>query len=109
MTKSKGKNATKGGRQSKYNRRFAKNVHWMIVECGLVNSRGQIAWKKIAKIWGVSESLIRRWLNPLDGDYYKADFAASVNQAVEALDLGSLKRDTITRTLASLGEIWATA
>jgi len=94
--KNKGKNATKGGRQSKYKKRFAEDIYWMVVECGLVNTRGQIAWNKIAKIWGVSESLIRRWLNRLDGDYYKADFAAAVKQAIEALDLGGIKRDTIT-------------
>jgi hypothetical protein len=68
----------------------------MVTNCGMVNNRGQIAWTKIGRIWKVSTSLIRRWLNRLDGDYYKADFAAAVEQATEALDLGKVKRDAIT-------------
>jgi hypothetical protein len=83
-------------RSSKYRKEFAEQIGWMVTNCGMVNNRGQIAWTKIGRIWKVSTSLIRRWLNRLDGDYYKADFAAAVKQAIESLDLGKVKRDAIT-------------
>lgn len=84
--KKKIKEKTKGVHQSKYSNRFAKDIYWLVVECGLINSRNQIAWTKIAKIWDVHNSLIRRWLNPKDRDYYKPEFTKQVRKAQSVIN-----------------------
>jgi len=81
MAKSKSKNVNKGGRLSKYKKRFAEEFCWLVAECQLFDDRGKIAWSKIAKIWGVHNSLIRRWLNSKDGDYYRPELAKQVHKA----------------------------
>lgn len=75
------KDKMKGGRQSKYKEHFAKDFCWLIVECQLFDGRGKIAWSKIAKIWGVHNSLVRRWLNPKDSDYYRPELTKQVRKA----------------------------
>lgn len=82
----------KTGRKSKYKPQFAADVGWMVVECGFVTKRGRIDWPKIAKIWKVSDSLIRRWLNRTDADYYKPQFAEAVALAIEAIRAGRIEK-----------------
>lgn len=86
------KKTKKKGRQSKYRPQFAADIGWMVVECGFVTKRGRIAWPKIAKIWKISVSLIKRWLNRTDADYYKPEFAEAVALAIEAIRAGRIEK-----------------
>lgn len=69
----------------------------LVLECGLVNSRGTIAWSQVARYLGVTAEAIRRWRDPLH-DNYKEDFAAAVEEIQAEVDTGKTKRDCITQS-----------
>lgn len=67
-----------------------------MVECGLVNSRGEIAWSKIARWFEVSTKTLDRWKDPMS-KYYHRDFHEAFLAAQEALEVGQVKLAVIDR------------
>lgn len=100
VKKSKGaKNVKRSPKQvkteKKYNASYAKRVKILVIELGAVNLRGEVAWTKIAKALGIGVETIRNWRKE-SGPYYHKEFADACEEAIEAADLGKIKRDTIT-------------
>jgi len=78
----------------KWSEEFPARIRFLICECGLINKRGDVDYKRIAKVLGVSVQGLRRWKNPLD-DYYKPALAEAVAAAVAELDAGHIHRGLI--------------
>jgi len=85
------------GQMEKYHSSYTERVKMMIVDLGAVNSRGEIAWSRIAKLLGVSVETLRRW-RKRSGPYYKQDFAIAVTQAVEEFDTDRIKAGQIIQS-----------
>ena len=85
------------GQMEKYHSSYPERVKMMIVDLGAVNSRGEIAWSRIAKLLGVSVETLRRW-RKRSGPYYKQDFAIAVMQAVEEFDTDRIKAGQIIQS-----------
>lgn len=83
-------------KNDKYQDEFPELVKLYIIEYGLVNGKGQPAWKKIAKILGVTNKTILLWREPM-GKYYKPKFAEACREAEEATHQDKIKRSLIQR------------
>lgn len=82
--------------EAKYKKSYADRLKFLVIECGLINSRGQIAWSKIARALHISQETMRRWQNPMS-KYYKEEFAQAVKDAQESVELGRIKRSMIDK------------
>ena len=85
------------GRPAKYQPMYVELVKMYIIELGAVNSRGEIAWGRIAKVMGLNVETLRRW-RTISSPYYKQDFAIAVTQAVEEIDTGRIKAGQIIQS-----------
>ncbi len=85
------------GRKGRYQPKTIAQVEMLVLECGLVNSRGTIAWSQIATYLGVTAESIRRWRDPLHKNY-KPEFAEAVELIQAEVDTGKTKRDCITQS-----------
>jgi len=96
--KKTGKRPKRGqtGRPAKYQPRYVELVKMYIIELGAINSRGEIAWGRIAKAMGLNVETLRRWRTK-SNPYYKQDFAIAVTQAVEEIDTGRIKAGQIVQ------------
>jgi hypothetical protein len=83
--------------ESKYKPQFAETLKMLVVECGMLNNRGEIAWSKIAKYLGVGRETLRNWRDPSKPRHFKAEFAAAVKEAIEAVNADQIKRSMIQR------------
>ena len=89
-----GKKKAKKRPQGKYSADHIETVRMLVLQCGMVNGRGEIAWSKIAKYLKVTAYTLRRWRNPAHKDY-KKEFAESLGPLQEDVDIGRVKTDTI--------------
>jgi len=99
MSKKKAETHTEqgqAGRPVKYQPRYVELVKMYIIELGAINSRGEIAWGRIAKVMGLNVETLRRWRSK-SSPYYKQDFAIAVTQAVEEIDTGRIKAGQIVQ------------
>lgn len=85
----------KGGRPRKYQAKFCELVPKLVLKCGMVNTRGRIAWDRVATFLRIDARTIRRWLNPSEPVYH-SDFAEAVEKLIEEVDTGRTKRDQVT-------------
>ncbi len=85
------------GRPAKYQPRYVELVKMYIIELGAINSRGEIAWGRIAKMMGLNVETLRRWRTK-SSPYYKQDFAVAVMQAVEEFDTDRIKAGQIIQS-----------
>lgn len=82
---------------SKYRPHFPDMLRMLVIECGLVNREGAIAWSKIAKAMNASVESLRNWRDPRKKKLYKKEFAKAAKEAREATDAGNIKRSLIQR------------
>jgi hypothetical protein len=68
----------------------------LVVDCGLINRKGEIAWSRVARALVVSVSLLRRWRSPQD-KAYKPEFRQAGLDAGDAVQLGKIKLSMIRR------------
>lgn len=81
--------------RGKYSAKFIDLVPMLVLKCGMINSRGEIAWTQVATFLRVSTESIRRWRDPTDVKMYKEDFAAAVEKLTEEVDTERTKRSQI--------------
>ncbi len=85
------------GRKGRYQPGTIAKVEMLVLECGLLNKRGEIAWSRIARYLGVTVEAIRHWRDPIH-DNYHADFARAVKELEAEVDTGKTKRDCVTQS-----------
>lgn len=92
----KGRKGAKGKEtKGKYDVKFIEKVRMLVLQCGMINRRSEIAWSKIAQCLSVTTESIRRWRDPLE-DTYKKEFAEAVAGLKTEVAVGKIKRDTVT-------------
>jgi hypothetical protein len=79
-----------------YHKIYAEKLKLLVIACGLVNRRGQPAWKKIAEVLNKSEKTLQRWRDPRS-NYYQKEFAEAAKEAEEAAETGQIKRSMIDK------------
>lgn len=96
MSKKKVKKKSKKKPQGKYNAKTIELVRMLVLKCGVVNRRSEIAWTKVAKCLGVRPKTIYSWLDPRK-DTYKKKFDEAVEELRAEIDVGAIKRSMIDR------------
>lgn len=95
------KKTPKRAQPDKYKDSNPAILKMMVIEQGLVNRKGEIAWKKVAKILSVTQESLRRWRNKLisgkPNKYYKPAFADAAVACAEEVEAGRIKRSLIDR------------
>lgn len=95
MKKKIGKKKTKSKKnKGKYDVKFIEKVRMLVLQCGMINRRSEIAWSKIAQCLSVTTESIRRWLDP-DSKVYKEDFKAAIEEIQQEIDTGNVKHSTL--------------
>jgi hypothetical protein len=81
--------------KTKYTPEAPELLIMLVVECGMVNSRGEIAWGKVARAMGVSEMTLHNWRNPQKPETYHKEFHQAAKMARESVDAAQIKRGII--------------
>ena len=80
----------------KYKEHYPGLLITLVVECGLVNRQGEIAWKRIAKVMNASVPTLTNWRNP-QSKYYHSEFRLAALAARAAVESNAIKHSMILR------------